>query len=94
MNARAPKEVVKEASMLKQKEMIAGNYAKLATAKEQGKKVVSTVVPASCAIRCNPSSVHADCNSAAIAAPPTTSGSAHGAPTRPTATADTPDRRG
>ena len=45
MNARAPKEVVKEASMVKQKEMIAGNYAKLATAKAQGKKVVSTFVP-------------------------------------------------
>ena len=45
MNARAPKEVVKEASMLKQKEMISGNYAKLASAKEQGRKVVSTFVP-------------------------------------------------
>jgi benzoyl-CoA reductase subunit B len=42
---KAPVEVVKEASMLKQKEMIAGNYEKLATAREQGRKVASTFVP-------------------------------------------------
>jgi benzoyl-CoA reductase subunit B len=45
MNVPAPKEVIKEASMVKQKEMISGNYAKLATAKERGRKVVSTFVP-------------------------------------------------
>ena len=45
MNARAPKEVIKEASMLKQKEMIAGNYDRLTSTKESGEKVVSTFVP-------------------------------------------------
>ncbi|MBX6368585.1 MAG: benzoyl-CoA reductase subunit B [Rhodospirillales bacterium] len=42
---KAPVEVVKELSMVKQKEMIAGNYEKLATAREQGRKVASTFVP-------------------------------------------------
>ncbi len=41
----AVKEAVKDASMQKQKEMIAGNYERLATAKETGTKVVSTFVP-------------------------------------------------
>jgi benzoyl-CoA reductase subunit B len=44
MSATA-KEVIKEPSMVKQKEMIAANYEKLATAKAQGRKVVSTFVP-------------------------------------------------
>ncbi len=42
---KAVKDVVKEPSMLKQKEMIAGNYHKLETAKERGMKVASTFVP-------------------------------------------------
>ena len=37
--------VVKDSSMLKQKEMIADNYRKLETAAEDGRKVVSTFVP-------------------------------------------------
>ncbi len=41
----APKEIIKEPSMLKQKEMISGNYDKLATAREAGRKVASTFVP-------------------------------------------------
>ena len=43
--APAPKEAIKEPSMVKQKDMIAGNYDRLATAREQGRKVVSTFVP-------------------------------------------------
>ena len=43
--APAPKEAIKEPSMVKQKNMIAGNYDRLATAREQGRKVVSTFVP-------------------------------------------------
>jgi benzoyl-CoA reductase subunit B len=44
--APAPKrEVVKEASMLKQKEMIARNYDLLTSAPETGRKVASTFVP-------------------------------------------------
>jgi benzoyl-CoA reductase subunit B len=39
------KEVVKEASMLKQKEMIARNYDLITSAPEQGRKVASTFVP-------------------------------------------------
>jgi len=38
-------EVVKEASMLKQKEMIAANYEKLTSAPETGQKVAATYVP-------------------------------------------------
>jgi len=38
-------EVIKDASMLKQKEMIAGNYEALTSTAETGKKVVSTFVP-------------------------------------------------
>ncbi len=45
MSAMPVSEAVKEPSMLKQKEMIAGNYELLATAKETGRKVVSTFVP-------------------------------------------------
>jgi benzoyl-CoA reductase subunit B len=45
MSAMPAAEAVKEASMLKQKEMIAGNYERLATAKEAGRKVASTFVP-------------------------------------------------
>ncbi|MGO8916890.1 MAG: benzoyl-CoA reductase subunit B [Stellaceae bacterium] len=45
MSAKPATEVVKELSMLKQKEMIAGNYELLATAREGGRKVVSTFVP-------------------------------------------------
>jgi benzoyl-CoA reductase subunit B len=45
MSAMPVAEAVKEASMLKQKEMIAGNYELLATAKEAGRKVASTFVP-------------------------------------------------
>ena len=37
--------VVKDGSMLKQKEMIAGNYARLESAAAEGRKVVSTFVP-------------------------------------------------
>ena len=40
-----PARVVKETSMLKQKEMIAGNYDKLTSVGETGQKVVSTYVP-------------------------------------------------
>ncbi len=45
MSANSQKEVVKEASMLKQKEMIARNYDALTSAPETGRKVVSTFVP-------------------------------------------------
>jgi benzoyl-CoA reductase subunit B len=45
MSAMPVTEAVKELSMLKQKEMIAGNYELLATAKEAGRKVASTFVP-------------------------------------------------
>ncbi|HKO09320.1 MAG TPA: benzoyl-CoA reductase subunit B [Alphaproteobacteria bacterium] len=45
MNAVPVGETVKDRSMLKQKEMIAENYELLATAKEAGRKVVSTFVP-------------------------------------------------
>ena len=45
MSAKPATEAVKELSMLKQKEMIAGNYELLATAREGGRKVVSTFVP-------------------------------------------------
>ncbi len=41
----APKEAIKEPSMVKQKDMIAGNYDKLVTARERGRKVASTFVP-------------------------------------------------
>ncbi len=41
----APKEVVKEASMLKQKEMIARNYDLLTDAPASGRKVAATFVP-------------------------------------------------
>lgn len=41
----APREVVKEASMLKQKEMIARNYDALTDAPASGRKVASTFVP-------------------------------------------------
>ncbi len=41
----ATPEVIKEASMLKQKEMIATNYDKLTNTQESGDKVVSTYVP-------------------------------------------------
>ena len=41
----APHEVVKEPSMVKQKEMISGNYDRLVTAREAGRKVASTFVP-------------------------------------------------
>jgi len=44
--SRAPiKEVVKDASMLKQKEMMAAHYDRLASAGENGEKVASTFVP-------------------------------------------------
>jgi benzoyl-CoA reductase subunit B len=45
MSAMPVAEAVKERSMLKQKEMIAGNYELLATAREHGRKVASTFVP-------------------------------------------------
>jgi benzoyl-CoA reductase subunit B len=45
MSTKEATEVIKEPSMLKQKEMIAGNYNKLETAKENGRKVASTFVP-------------------------------------------------
>ncbi len=45
MSAMPVTEAVKEQSMLKQKEMIAANYELLATAREAGRKVVSTFVP-------------------------------------------------
>lgn len=45
MTDNAKPEVIKEASMLKQKEMIKGNYDKLTNSKELGLKVSSTFVP-------------------------------------------------
>jgi len=45
MNTATNPEVIKEASMLKQKEMIARNYDALTSAPETGKKIVSTFVP-------------------------------------------------
>ncbi len=45
MSAMPVTEAVKEQSMLKQKVMIAANYELLATAREAGRKVVSTFVP-------------------------------------------------
>jgi benzoyl-CoA reductase subunit B len=45
MCAKPVTEAVKELSMLKQKKMIASNYELLATARERGRKVVSTFVP-------------------------------------------------
>jgi benzoyl-CoA reductase subunit B len=45
MTAKPKAEIVKESSMLKQKEMIAGNYARLSDAKKNGEKVASTFVP-------------------------------------------------
>ena len=45
MSVDAKPEVQKDASMLKQKEMIAGNYDKLTNAKELGLKISSTFVP-------------------------------------------------
>jgi benzoyl-CoA reductase subunit B len=44
-NAPEQKEVIKESSMLKQKEMIAANYEKLTSAPQTGQKVASTYVP-------------------------------------------------
>ncbi len=43
--AQATNEVAKDASMLKQKEMLAGHYDRLTAAPETGAKVVSTFVP-------------------------------------------------
>jgi len=45
MTAAQPAEVVKDSSMLKQKEMISGNYRRLETAAAKGRKVASTFVP-------------------------------------------------
>jgi len=45
MNAAPVAEVVKDASMLKQKDMISGNYRKLENAVADGRKVASTFVP-------------------------------------------------
>ena len=45
MNTATKPEAIKDASMLKQKEMIAGNYDALTGAPEAGKKIVSTFVP-------------------------------------------------
>jgi hypothetical protein len=45
MTQPPPPTVVKEPSMVKQKEMIAGNYDRLTGAKESGEKVVYTFVP-------------------------------------------------
>ncbi len=45
MRKPAPREAIKELSMLKQKEMIASNYEKLTSAPQTGAKVVSTYVP-------------------------------------------------
>ena len=45
MNTETKPDVVKDASMLKQKEMIAGNFDKLTDAKELGLKISSTFVP-------------------------------------------------
>ncbi len=47
MSAATSPEVIKEPSMVKQKEMIAGNYDRLTGTKESGEKVVSTFVPSS-----------------------------------------------
>src|SRR5262249_36388300 len=41
----APKEVIKDASMLKQKAMMAAHYDRLTSVPETGEKVVSTFVP-------------------------------------------------
>jgi benzoyl-CoA reductase subunit B len=46
VTSRAPaKEVVKDASMLKQKEMMAAHYDRLTAAPETGRKVAATFVP-------------------------------------------------
>jgi benzoyl-CoA reductase subunit B len=45
MNAKVDTEVIKEPSMLKQKEMIARNYDRLTSTRESGEKIVSTFVP-------------------------------------------------
>ncbi len=45
MTDKTATDVVKEPSMIKQKEMIAANYDRLTSAKETGTKVVSTYVP-------------------------------------------------
>ena len=45
MTAAQAADVVKDGSMLKQKEMISGNYRKLETAVADGRKVASTFVP-------------------------------------------------
>ncbi len=45
MKKTAPREAIKELSMLKQKEMIASNYEKLTSAPQTGARVVSTYVP-------------------------------------------------
>ena len=45
MTAAQPADVVKDSSMLKQKEMISGNYRRLETAAADGRKVASTFVP-------------------------------------------------
>ena len=45
MNTATKPEAIKDASMLKQKEMIARNYDALTGAPESGKKIVSTFVP-------------------------------------------------
>ena len=45
MTAARPADVVKDGSMLKQKEMISGNYRRLETAVADGRKVASTFVP-------------------------------------------------
>ncbi|MCB1758669.1 MAG: benzoyl-CoA reductase subunit B [Gammaproteobacteria bacterium] len=45
MSADIQTEVIKEASMLKQKEMIARNYDELTSTAESGRKMVSTFVP-------------------------------------------------
>ncbi len=45
MNTKVDTEVIKEPSMLKQKDMIAGNYDRLTSTRESGEKIVSTFVP-------------------------------------------------
>jgi benzoyl-CoA reductase subunit B len=45
MAKAAPQDVIKESSMLKQKEMIDANFKLLSTANEEGRKVSSTFVP-------------------------------------------------
>jgi len=45
MSNAAPRDVIKEPSMLKQKEMIDTNFKSLSTANEEGRKVCSTFVP-------------------------------------------------